>query len=283
MSNANLPIELLENENATKLELDPKHPGLNDSTYVKRRQQLFDLARQYRINNQGFPRVDYTPQEHQLWHTITEKLAPLHQQKATKLYLDGLTALNIETHSMPQLADLSNQLREKCNIGLVPAEGLLSTRSFYAYLSNRRMPCTLFLRHTSHPEYTPEPDAVHDLIGHVPMLTDPTYADLIELIGQGVKHANNTELSYWSRVYWFTIEFSLIEEKNDLKIFGAGLLSSFGEMEYAYSDQVQRKPFNIEEVIHTDYDNTKMQDILFVIPSVQILKEEIVKLLDKLC
>ena len=269
-----------ETGNATSLQLDPKHPGLKDVAYVQRREALFQLARLHRMQNRPFPRVAYTDAEHALWRNITEKLTPCHETKAATLYLKGLRLLNIDRQHLPQLADLNERLIKSHAIGLAPAEGLLHTRSFYHYLSQRRMPCTLFLRHESHPEYTPEPDVVHDLIGHVPLLTDHDYADLIELIGQGVKHATDAQLEQWGRIYWFIIEFSLIEEKDDIKVFGAGLLSSYGEMTHAYSDKVKRKPYHLEEMLETPYDNTQMQNILFVLPSIPQLQKDIRKLLN---
>lgn len=278
---AELHTNILEKDNPTALVLDPKHPGIKDVLYVKRRQQLFHLARQYRLNQNDFPLVDYTSEEHILWKTISEKLASLHEEKAAPLYLAGKRILSIKTSAMPQLAELNRMLQQAYNIKLIPAEGLLSSRSFHHYLYQRYMPCTLFLRHPADPLYTPEPDAVHDLIGHVPPLTNSTYADLMQLIGHGVKLADEKQLIAWSRVYWFAIEFGLIEAKNDIKILGAGLLSSCGEMVYAFSDNVLRKPFDLDEVIETDYDNTCMQDLLFVIPSLEFLKNEIMRLLKR--
>jgi len=180
---------------------------------------------------------------------------------------------------MPQLRELSQSLYRKNGFHLVTAEGLISTREFHTYLYNRSMACTQFLRHGSKPEYTPEPDAVHDILGHVPSLLNQEYAECSQLIGKGVRQANDEQLLAWDRLYWFTIEFGLIQEDNDLKVFGAGILSSYGEMKHCFSDSVERKPFNLEEVIHTDYDPTKMQDVLFIIPTIAHLKQAIKRLI----
>ena len=267
------PIKLdYEHLNATELELDPKHPGIHDQQYIERRRQLFHLAQDYRQHNKGIPIIEYTEQENEIWHFISEKLASAHNAKACAMYLKGKKLLNLDTQKMPQLFHLEKQVQTQHQIGIVPAEGLLHPRTFHHYLKQRIMPCTLFLRHHSDPEYTPEPDAVHDVLGHVPPLVDKEYVDITQMIGRGVETADDEQLIAWSRVYWFTIEFGLIKEQNEIKVFGSGLLSSYGEMEYCFSDNVERRPFSLDEIIATDYDSSRMQDILYVIPSLDELK-----------
>ncbi len=268
-----------EHLNATEIVLDPKHPGLNDKQYVARRTELFHLARDYRLHNKGIPIVDYTSQENEIWRYISEKLISSHLKKACDIYLTGKELVNLDTQKMPQLHNLQKQLQAKHHIGIVPAEGLLHGRTFHHYLRQRAMPATLFIRHHGDPEYTPEPDAVHDVLGHVPPLMNTEYVDIIQLIGRAVQTANEEELIAWSRVYWFTIEFGLIKEHNELKVFGAGLLSSFGEMDYCFSDNVERRPFSLDEVITTDYDTSRMQHIIFVIPSLDALKAAVLELM----
>lgn len=274
-----LPDTLNEHLNATELELDLKHPGLNDKQYVSRRTELFHLARDYRIHNKGIPVVQYTADENEIWRYISEKLIHAHRKKACDIYMVGKELVNLDSKKMPQLHDLEKKLQQHHHIGIVPAEGLLHGRTFHHYLRQRAMPATLFIRHHGDPEYTPEPDAVHDVLGHVPPLINPEYVDLIQLIGKAVQTSNEEEFIAWSRIYWFTIEFGLIEEYNELKVFGAGLLSSFGEMEYCFSDNVERRPFSLDEVIATDYDSSRMQDILYVIPSMAALKAAILELM----
>lgn len=267
-----------EYHNPNELELDPKHPGLHDQQYVARRAELFHLARDYRLHNKGIPLVDYTPEEDAVWRFISAKLAAAHEAHACSIYLKGKALLNLDTEKMPQLHHLEKRLQEQHRIGIVPAEGLLHARTFHHYLRQRIMPATLFLRHPSDPEYTPEPDAVHDVLGHVPPLMDTEYVDIIELIGRAVQTATDEQLVAWSRIYWFTIEFGLIEEAGEIKVFGTGLLSSFGEMAYCYSNNVERRPFILDDVINTDYDSSRMQDILYVVPSLAALKQAVIEL-----
>jgi len=132
---------------------------------------------------------------------------------------------------------------------------------------------TQYIRHHSRPDYTPEPDIVHESIGHIPMFTNPAFADYSQFVGMGAKIANDQQLEALGRLYWFTVEFGLVEHEGDVKAYGAGLLSSFGELEHAFSDEVERRPFNIEEVINHDYTYSDMQPVLYVIPSYAELKE----------
>lgn len=262
-------------------QLDSKHPGIQDTQYIERREAFFNLGKEYRLIHETPPIVDYTSEEHRIWQDIHQRLATMHETHACKIYLLGKKELALSGQILPQLKHLSDRLKKSHGVRIVPAEGLLSPREFFAYLSKRIMPCTQFLRHGSDPEYTPEPDIVHDVIGHLPPLMNAEYAELMQLIGLGVRDADHSEMQRWERLYWFAIEFGLILEKEELKIFGAGLLSSYGEMQHSLSDKVIRKPFDLEEVMHTSYDPTVMQPLLFYIPSFGFLKKEIQKLLEK--
>lgn len=257
------------------LVLDPKHPGVNDVEYTRRRRQLYDTALDYRVNEKGFPEVEYTEQEHAIWRHVATRLVALHRKSACSLYLKGKELLNIQTDFMPQLKQLNESLRQHHHFGMVPAEGLLDVETFFSYLSDGRMPVTQFIRHQGYPDFTPEPDAVHDVLGHVPCLMDGTYTEIVRLMGEGVRTApSHDALLQWQRLYWFTIEFGMIMESNELKVIGAGLLSSIEEMQYCYGDKVDRRPFILDNVIATDYDPTIMQPVIFVIPSLAELKQE---------
>lgn len=261
--------------------LDPKHPGINDIAYITRRTQLFNIARDYRLSNRGIPLVQYTTEENAIWQFIYEHLDEAHQIYACDFYRLGKQRLNFTAKKMPEIFELSATLNRDYGFSLVAAEGLIPPRAFFAYLSKRIMPCTQYLRHGSHPSYTPEPDAVHDIIGHIPPLLHPEYAELIALIGEGVKQADDHELLAWEKIYWFTIEFGLIEEKDSVKSFGAGLFSSYEEMQHAFSTHVQLKPFDLEAIIHNDYDPTRLQEIFYVIPSIKTLHQALEKFLQR--
>jgi len=165
---------------------------------------------------------------------------------------------------------------------LVPAEGPIPYRTFYSYIAERGFPVTQFIRHGSKPEFTPEPDMIHDCLGHVPALMNHDYAELLTLIGRAaVSVPTGDQVLALKRLSWFSIEFGLIEEEGETKIFGAGILSSIGEIPFSLSDKVDRRPFVTDEVIETDYDPSRMQDVLFVIPSFTFLRQEVERLVSR--
>jgi phenylalanine-4-hydroxylase len=202
-----------------------------------------------------------------------EQLEELQAQRASSFYLDAKSKLGISTERIPQLSEMNKRLKELCNFRLAPIEGLVETRAFLSWLSYRTMLCTQYIRHPSRPEYTPEPDIVHEAIGHIPNFTNCDFADFSQFIGHGARVATDEQLEELGRLYWFTVEYGLVEENGELKAYGAGLLSSFGELENAFTDHVERRPFDLKQVINTSYSYSDMQPILYVIPSYAYLKE----------
>jgi phenylalanine-4-hydroxylase len=277
------PQAMMTPPEATELELEPGHPGLGDAQYIRRRRQLFALCRRHRLERLGPPLVDYTPDETRIWREVIPKLDELHVKHAAGMYLQGKRELAIERMEIPQLRHVSERLQRETNMHLVPAEGALPYRIFYEYIGQRGFPVTQFIRHGSHPEFTPEPDMIHDCIGHVPPLMDNDYAGLLTLIGKAVSAATHGEhVLALKRFSWFSIEFGLIEEAGDTKVFGTGILSSTVEIPYSlFSPDVRRDPFVTETVIDTDYDPSRMQDHLFVAPSLRFLRRELESLIER--
>jgi phenylalanine-4-hydroxylase len=261
----------------TELELEPGHPGLGDEEYIRRRKDLFALCRRHRLEKLGPPIIEYTPEETRIWREVSPKLDELHRKHACRIYFDAKRELAITTEEIPQLRLLSERLRRETNMHLVPAEGALPYRTFYEYIAARGFPVTQFIRHGSHPEFTPEPDMIHDCLGHVPPLMNPDYAELLTLIGKAVATtADGGQVLALKRFSWFSIEFGLIEEAGETKVFGAGILSSTGEIPYSlFSPEVTRRPFVTDVVINTDYDPSRMQDHLFIAPSLPFLRREL--------
>ncbi len=201
----------------------------------------------------------------------------MHVKHAYQAYLQGKRALAITREQIPQLRHLSDRLRDETNMHLVPAEGALPYRTFYQYIARRGFPVTQFVRHGSHPEFTPEPDIIHDCLGHVPHLMNRDYAELLTLIARAATTTPHGEqVLALKRFSWFSIEFGLIEEGSEVKVFGAGILSSIGEIPYSLSSpEVTRRPFVTDTVIATDYDPSRMQDQLFIAPSLPFLRREL--------
>ena len=257
-------------ENINQLELD--HPGASDAEYRTRRDSIAGLAKNFRETH-VITDVEYTVEEQQVWRIVATKLEEIQAKRASAFYLDAKRKLGITTTRIPQLSEMNKRLKELSNWRLAPIEGLVETRAFLSWLSYRTMLCTQYIRHTSRPEYTPEPDIVHEAIGHIPNFTNKDFADFSQFIGHGARLASDDQLEELGRLYWFTVEYGLIEENGESKAFGAGLLSSFGELENAFTDHVERRPFDLEQVIKTDYSYSDMQPILYVIPSYQFLKD----------
>jgi monomeric phenylalanine-4-hydroxylase len=265
-----------------ELELEPGHPGLGDEAYITRRKDLFALCREHRLSGDAPPLIAYTDEEQRIWREVSPRLDALHQRHASRIYLDAKRRLGISEDTIPQLRTLSAQLDEISGMHLVPAEGPIPYRTFYSYIAERGFPVTQFIRHGSRPEFTPEPDMIHDCLGHVPPLVNHDYAELLTLIGKAaVSVPTGDKVLALKRLSWFSIEFGLIEEDGGTKIFGAGILSSFGEIPFSLSKDVERRPFVTDEVIETDYDPSRMQELLFVIPSFQFLRREVEALVQR--
>jgi phenylalanine-4-hydroxylase len=260
----------LQFENINQLDLD--HPGANDLEYRERRDYIASLAKKFRETG-IITDVDYNEQEQEIWRIVANRLEEIQAKRASKFYLEAKKNLGISNERIPQLTEMNRRLKKLSNFRLAPIEGLVETRGFLSWLSFRTMLSTQYIRHHSRPEYTPEPDIVHESIGHIPMFTNRDFADFSQFIGHGAKIATDEQLEELGRLYWFTVEFGLIEEDGDIKAYGAGLLSSYGELENAFTDNVERRPFNLEQVINTDYSYSDMQPILYVIPSYEYLKE----------
>ena len=269
------PQIMVQPPDATELELEAGHPGLGDGAYVERRKKLFELCRRHRLESLGPPIIDYTAEETRIWREVSPKLDELHKKHASGIYLAAKRELGISQTEIPQLRLLSERVNQETRMHLVPAEGPLPYRSFYSYIAKRGFPVTQFIRHGSHPELTPEPDMIHDCLGHVPPLMNHDYAELLTLIGQAVVTTPDpAQVLALKRFSWFSIEFGLIEEEGQTRVFGAGILSSTGEIPFSLSADVVRRPFVTDDVIATDYDPSRMQDHLFIIPSFQFLRRE---------
>lgn len=263
----------LATRDITLLPLD--HPGARDARYRARRDQIAALAREAaRRGGEPLP-LRYTAEEDATWRLVTERLAPLHETLACSAYLAGRALLPLSTRALPDLGSLSRALQALEGFRLAAIPGLVDSRSFLGALAEGVMPCTQYIRHASRPDYTPEPDVVHEVVGHVPLLADPDLVAVSQSIGRAALRAGDDELARLERLYWFTLEFGLVEERGGLRAYGAGLLSSFGELPHAFGGAVERRPFDAEAVAATPFDFTRMQDVVFVVPSFAYLREQV--------
>jgi phenylalanine-4-hydroxylase len=221
------------------VELEADHPGFNDADYRRRRDEIALLAPPL---DSGEPpqRVEYTHTECATWATVFDKLTALYPTHACRPFVEVVGDIGYSADEVPQLADVSEFLNERTGFSLQPVAGLVSARQFLGALSRRVFSATQYIRHHSQPLYTPEPDIVHELMGHAPMLAIPEFADLSQKIGEGSLRADDEQVEQLATLYWFTIEYGVLNEDGELRAYGAGLLSSFGELEPTRSRPISR-------------------------------------------
>ncbi|MEO8348628.1 MAG: phenylalanine 4-monooxygenase [Acidobacteriota bacterium] len=245
--------------------LDPEHPGFRDPVYRRRRNQIARLALGYRPGDPP-PQVDYTDAEHSVWRAVWKHLAPLHASNAVSEWRQGAAELDLDQRSIPQLTEVNEDLVRSPGIEMLPVAGLISARGFLCSLGRGVFLSTQYIRHHSMPLYTPEPDVVHELVGHATSFFRPEIVRLTRLFGEAALDADEATLRELERVYWYTLEFGVAREGSDVKAYGAGLLSSFGELG-AFASQARLEPFDLAEIARMPYDPTSYQKVLFVAPS----------------
>ena len=218
---------------------------------------------------------DYTPQEHALYRRLFERQSALIPQLACDEYIRALAALDAGA-GVPRFDAVSQSLRRATGWEIVPVPGLVPDTVFFEHLANKRFPVTVWLRKPEEFDYIVEPDVFHDFFGHVPLLFDPVYADHMCEYGKGgLKALRLGGLKYLARLYWYTIEFGLIKSADGVRAYGAGLLSSGGELAYSVKDpKPARRPFELMTVMGSEYHIDSYQDQYFVIDDFRQLMRE---------
>jgi len=260
--------------------LDRDHPGFRDQQYRVRRNTIARLALEHRPGD-PVPAVPYTKQEHRVWRRVWKKLDRLHRRRAGREYLEALELIELDKTAIPQLSEVNESLSRCSGFRLEPVAGLIVAKDFLRKLGDGVFLSTQYIRHHSRPFYTPEPDIVHELVGHAATLAHRHFAMLSRAFGEAARRTEDPELLLaLERLYWFTLEFGVALEEDEPKAYGAGLLSSYGELG-RYHKHARLLPLDIERVIATPYDPTEYQATLFVSPSFHAMTTTVLRWLDR--
>jgi phenylalanine-4-hydroxylase len=226
------------------------------------------------VVDQGW--ANYTAENHETWKILYERQNKIIKNRACDEYFEGVKALDMNPKEIPDFRDLNKKLKPLTGWEIVAVEGLIPDLPFFKLLSERKFPSGNFIRAKSQLDYIQEPDVFHDVFGHVPLLANPIFADYVEAFGKGGLRAHSYgTITNLSRLYWYTVEFGLIETAKGLRIYGAGILSSPGETVFALEDpSPNRIRFDLKRIMQTDYRVDDYQQAYFAIDSFKQLFEE---------
>lgn len=254
-----------DDDGRVTVHLGDTHPGVNDAAYRARRNEIAAVALGWRPGL-PVPRIDYNETEQEVWRTVCREIAPRHERYACRAFRDALVALDLPRDRVPQLDEVSAGLRPLTGFCYVPAAGIVPLEEFYGSLADGIFHSTQYLRHHAEPLYTPEPDIIHEVMGHGHLLADPQLAEVNRLAGAAARRMQTRAgLQAVADVFWFTIEFGVLWEDGELRAYGAGILSSYGEIEQFRGMEI--RPLDFAAMATIDYDITTYQQVLFAAES----------------
>jgi phenylalanine-4-hydroxylase len=239
----------------------PGHPGLDDLAYRDHRARIAEHALEYRPGR-PIPEIDYTEAEHELWRTVSKELRDKHEGHACAEYLRGAERLNLPADRLPQLGEVSASLEKHTGFRFAPAAGLVDITDFYGSLADRLFQATQYIRHCSMPFFSPEPDMLHEIVGHGCALADDRLADLYELVGHTARRLRSRDaLAVVSRMFWFVLEYGLVMEGGRPRALGASTLSSSGELDRFASAEI--RPLDVDVMIAEEHRVDHYQPVLY--------------------
>ncbi|OAI46610.1 phenylalanine 4-monooxygenase [Gammaproteobacteria bacterium SCGC AG-212-F23] len=236
-------------------------------------------------DSNGF--IAFTEEENQTWKILFERQIKVIEGRACDDFLIGLKKLDFPKDRVPQCAEVTAVLNACTGWSVVPVAAMIPLEEFYRLLANKQFPAASFIRLREDLDYLQEPDIFHEYFGHCPLLTNPAYADFVHWYGNIALSTNRKVQSILGRLFWFTIEFGLMQTSQGMRIYGGGILSSFGETIYALENKVpKRKKFDLIEVLNQPYRYDIMQDRYYFIENIEelfaIRKNEIVIMAERI-
>ncbi len=222
----------------------------------------------------------YTTQDQLVWKVLFDRQTALLHKRACSAFSKGLEAVGFHRNAIPDFQEVSQRLHKATGWQLEPVQGMLNDAGFFGLLAQRKFPATVWIRSMAQFDFIEEPDLFHGVFGHVPLLMDPAFADSLHFLGQvAAQHLNDAvALARLERLYGFTVQFGLVEEQGATRMYGAGLLSSSGEIHHCIGDVTRRFPFDLATVLHTPYSEAHLQDQYFVLNSWEQLTESVAEL-----
>jgi len=223
----------------------------------------------------GFTRQEwaaYTQEEHAVWGLLYARRMETLRHTGSRLFLEGVQRIGLRPDGVPDLADVNARLAARTGWAAVPVTGFLPAREFFQCLAQRRFPTTVTVRPRSQLDYLPEPDIFHDVFGHVPLHAHPVFADFLQRFGRAAGAAvADDQVEAMARLFWFTVEFGLIREGSEIKLYGSGLISSHGDAANALGPKCDRRPFTLDAVLAQAFAIDHFQEVLFTIDSFEQL------------
>jgi phenylalanine-4-hydroxylase len=216
----------------------------------------------------------YSNQDHSNWSYLFKRQMDLLTKHASREFFDGVRILGMNENQLPSLRDLSRNMEAATGWKIARIPGLLHEAEFLGLVSERVFPSTDYIRGVDELDYTPAPDCFHDMFGHMPLLTEPDFADYYQMFGQASLNAKGEQRTMLERLHWFTVEFGLVRRDGNNGIFGAGILSSKDEVGHAIDGGAELVEFSMDRVTSQDYDVWHLQPVLFVLDSFEQLVSE---------
>ncbi|HET8769420.1 MAG TPA: phenylalanine 4-monooxygenase [Gemmatimonadaceae bacterium] len=208
----------------------------------------------------------YTDEAHEVWRLLHDRRIHALEQTASHVFLEGIERIGLAADRVPDLADINRRLGASTGWNAVGVSGFIPAERFFGSLAARRFPTTLIVRSRAQLDYLPEPDIFHDVFGHVPLHADPVFGDFLQRFGVLAANASTPEETLqMARLFWFTVEFGLVNEGGRTKIYGSGLISSHGDAANALGPTCERRPFELDAVISQPFEIDRLQDVLFVV------------------